>query len=120
MSDIQTGLPIQPEVALHKLLHSGDLAADDGDVTRESQELAAAQLAICLAVKDQVTPHVPKLEHRISEHNDATNPDGKPGRFTVDEVLDDTERSYLPAARVIVGLTYQAARYNSQTRVGLR
>ena len=107
---------IQFEVGRIKLNEATDILAADGRPTREATELAAAQLAIAIAVSSDDTPIVPSLAERIEALHASKNPNSLPSGsnfFTVDELLSVRERPFLGAARTVVGLIYQAARYSS-------
>jgi hypothetical protein len=107
---------IQFEIGHDKLSKATDILFVDGDPTREYTELAAGQLAICMAASTEDMPTVDLLADRLQSLQENNNPDKSPtdaNFFTVDEALTERERAFLDASRVVVGLMYQAARYTS-------
>ena len=109
---------IQYEVVLNSVLNEADLLHDqDGVLQRQRLEAASAQLAIALAAGDeQGIPNIESLYDRIILHRDIHDPNRTGKTISMYEVLNDRELAFLPAARTVVGLTYQAARFPSATQ----
>jgi len=81
-----------------KLVHAARGDRIKSDLAKQHLELAAAQLAICLASTREAG--IPLLQDRI-------NPEGEEGPsdyVAVEELLDEREQDFFPAAKTIVNL----------------
>lgn len=107
--DQSQGVQINTGEALNKLDGGMQHAtgAHDGLFAPQNLELAAAELAIALAIGPHDDPTNFSLREAILELQDEAISHGD--TFRIEDVLSDREKAFLPAARNIVGLTYQAA-----------
>jgi hypothetical protein len=114
------GLKMQFDVASAVLSGARDVVRADGHEPRQSLELAAGQMAIGMSTSPDNASGVVLIEDAIERYRQKASPERKDDEsnfFTIEDVLSEEARVFLPAARVIVGLTYQAARLNTATRL---
>jgi hypothetical protein len=114
--DLSVGSRIGYEEAIDALDHATDLVSPNMESeTRALLELAAGQTAIALAISGSEIPIVASLKDRVAVRQSEAIPSDIPelDKFCIEYLLTPEEAAFLPTARVIVGLTYQAARNNS-------
>ena len=109
---VTNGVPfIQFEVGMEIVKFATAVPAEGGDYTRFGTELASAQLAIALAARGD-DAGVDLLHERIQKLHQVANPNcdaTSANFFKVRDLLTEREQAFLPSARIVVGLTYQAA-----------
>jgi len=98
------GLPIQKETAAHKLNEAMD-AEWINEYSKESLELAAAQLAIALAASNG-NSEVGLLVTRVEESEEGTD-------IVAADFLSDKEKEFLPAAQVVINLVQLSAQFSA-------